>query len=118
MDQLNKHNISVCARGSLAKGLLTSTSSKRAKLEPYLTYDKKELKSLLSKLEADFNLPLMQLALEFTLMHPAVVSNVVGVSSLTQLIDNLKLNLSKLSESDYEKIKEMTQLKNYLKHTS
>ncbi len=118
LDQLNKHNISVFARGSLAKGILTSTSSKRVKLEPYLTYDKRELKSLLNKLEADFNLPIMQLALEFTLMHPTVVSNIVGVSSLTQLIDNLNLNLSKLSETNYEKIKEIAQLNNYLKHTS
>lgn len=116
LDKLDKNNISVFARGSLAKGILTNTSLKRINLEPYLSYTKKELESLFNQLDNYFDIPIKQLALQYTLMHPAIASNVVGVSSLTQLVENLNLNITKLSEADYQKVKDLTKLNNYLKH--
>ncbi len=116
LDQLNNHNISVFARGSLAKGILTNTSAKRTKLEPYLSYNEDQLKTILNKLDEDFEPSIKQIALQFNLMHPAIATNVVGVSSLEQLIENLKFNSAYLTESDYQKLKSLTHLNNYSKH--
>lgn len=116
LDQLNNHNISVFARGSLAKGILTNTSAKRTKLEPYLSYNEDQLKTILNKLDEDFETSIKQIALQFNLMHPAIATNVVGVSSLEQLIENLKFNSAYLTESDYQKLKSLTHLNNYSKH--
>ena len=61
-------------------------------------------------------MPLTQIALQYTLMHPAVASNVVGVSSLEQLIENINSNTQQLAESEYLEIKKLTSLSNYTKH--
>lgn len=116
LDELNKHQISVFARGSLAKGILTHNSKKRNNLEPYLTYNQTELKSIINQLVTEFDLSLQEIALRFTLKHPAVVSNVVGVSTLEQLIENLNAIDAQLTDFDYQKIKKLTHLKNYTKH--
>lgn len=116
LDKLASNNISVFARGSLAKGILTDKSSKRKNLEAYLSYSENELEVLLSKLDYHFDIPLQKIALRYTLMHPAVVSNVVGVSSLEQLIENINYTTTILTKSDYLKIKNLTHLNNYSKH--
>lgn len=116
LDQLKEHNISVFARGSLAKGILTNTSAKRKKLESYLSYNEAQLKTLLNILDKDFEKPIKELALNFNLMHPTIATNVVGVSSLEQLIENLKINSTHFSDLDYLKLKELTHLNNYSKH--
>lgn len=116
LNQLNNNDISVFARGSLAKGILTNNSTKRTDLDSYLTYSKEQLESLLNQLDENSETSIKQIALQFTLMHPAIATNVVGVSSIEQLIDNLNLNTSILTETDYQKIKNLTQLSNYSKH--
>lgn len=116
LDTLKKNKISVFARGSLGKGILTNSSLKRINSDGYLTYEKDELKSIIHTLINRFDKPLTQIALNYTLTHPAVASNVVGVSSLEQLIENINSNTHQLTESEYLEIKKLTFLNNYTKH--
>src|SRR5699024_6167541 len=46
LDQLNQNDISVFARGSLAKGILTDSSTKIKNIEDYLSYDKDQINKI------------------------------------------------------------------------
>lgn len=116
LDQLNQNDISVFARGSLAKGILTDSSTKIKNIEDYLSYDKDQINEIINNINASFDESIKHIALQFNLMHPTIVTNVVGVSSFEQLIENLKFTSTRLTQADYEKLKSMTKLYNYSKH--
>lgn len=79
---LAANGLSVVTRGSLAKGLLTNEWRKRA--EAYMSYEAKELNTLLAKIE-DAYPSVHSVALAYNLQHPVVASTVIGASSAQQL---------------------------------
>lgn len=79
---LNKHNIGVLARGSVAKGLLAGKPA-----EPYLNYSATEVGKMANavlKFSEGKRTP-AQTALCYILGEPAVRAAVVGIRTLTQL---------------------------------
>lgn len=114
LDKLHQNNISVFSRGSLAKGLLTNEIKS---IDSFLNYDRDEFKQIHEVLLTEFSSPISSLAINYVLNHPAITSNVIGVSSLAQLTSNLKyLSDSRLSGDDYNKLKTLTKLINFTQH--
>jgi|SRR5690625_837700 len=119
LDILHEHNISVLARGSLAKGLLSNKADKYRKQkasEGYVAYDEQELRLILDKLK-EFALPLQQLAFQYVLKHPAVASVVVGASSQEQLRENSPyLHMKPMDDTLYHAIQQITKSTTYTQH--
>ena len=111
---LEKNNVSVVVRGSVAKGLLIDK-------EPadYLEYSKAEVANLQKELAllCDESRQASQIALRYVLAHPAVATIALGASKLEQLKDNLKLvDVAPLSEEEVIKLSELTKAVTYQNH--
>lgn len=119
LDDLYDHNISVLARGPLAKGMISSQAlSYVAKkgADGYLDYDKSELAATVTKL-LTLGEPLEKLAFQYILHHRAVVSAVFGASNEEQLLENSRyLHVTNMSDEVYNKIQQMTKYSRYTKH--
>ncbi|MCQ6273803.1 aldo/keto reductase [Bacillus sp. V3B] len=118
---LHEHNISVVTRGSLAKGLLSDkmlakvSSSIREK--GYLDYSFSELTNVLTKLKANFDRPMGEVALQYNLTHPAVASVIVGASSVEQLKENSRAANSKmLTDDEVNLIRSCTKENRFAEH--
>ncbi|MGM8366452.1 aldo/keto reductase [Virgibacillus sp. W0181] len=119
LDLLNDNNISVLARGPLAKGILTSKSTFERKVKSsYLDYTYEEIKHMYNQLGAySKENSLSGLAFQYVLYHPAVTSAVFGASSSDQLIENVRVDLAeKLSPITYAKLQKITKQTNYKNH--
>ncbi|WNV78264.1 aldo/keto reductase [Bacillus atrophaeus] len=92
---LEEHQISVVARGPLAKGLLTEKplekAGDRVKQNGYLTYSYDELANV-RKSVSDIapDLSMTELSLQYLLAQPAVTSVIAGASKIEQLKENIK----------------------------
>lgn len=85
-DALEKEDVSVVTRGSIAKGLLTNEW--RARLQDYMSYPQEQLEDILTKLEELYG-DVHAAALAFNLYYPAVASTVIGARTKEQLQQNL-----------------------------
>ncbi|ARW07376.1 aldo/keto reductase [Bacillus atrophaeus] len=92
---LEEHQISVVARGPLAKGLLTEKplekAGDRVKQNGYLSYSYDELapvRKSVSDIAPD--LSMTELSLQYLLAQPAVTSVIAGASKIEQLKENIK----------------------------
>ncbi|WP_100010732.1 aldo/keto reductase [Lentibacillus sediminis] len=122
LDLLHANSISVFARGPLAKGLLSNHSAEKLKgkgKDGYLEYSGEELQNLLPRIEeqtresADLN----ALAFRYVLQHPAVASAVFGASSLEQLRENSRANVSESLPNDvYLELQQLTKRLTYNQH--
>ncbi|MBA2173795.1 aldo/keto reductase [Halobacillus locisalis] len=122
LDLLHDHNISLLARGPLAKGMLSSKGSGVARQKAdngFLSYSHEEMLDLTKKWQefsSEERTP-TALALQYVLHHPAVASAVFGASSLEQIEDNLTfLNSTELTEQTYNRIQSLTRAVTYDKH--
>ncbi|MFG6114439.1 aldo/keto reductase [Halobacillus sp. MO56] len=122
LDLLHTNNISVLARGPLAKGMLSNKGAKvvesKAK-DGFLEYSYEEMLALTEKLEDYVNeeRTLNTLALQYVLHHPAVATAVFGASSVEQLEENLEfLESAPLTEQIFGEIQAMTSPITYQKH--
>jgi 1-deoxyxylulose-5-phosphate synthase len=117
LDFLLDHQISVIARGPLAKGLLTDT--KKAITEGYLDYTKEELEQLLAKVKrlCQPGKSLTHIALRYALHHPVVATVIPGASRLEQLLENLQAGqIADLTEQEYRQIREWSKANVYTMH--
>lgn len=122
LDLLRDEQISVLARGPLAKGLLTTKAKQTIKTkgkDGYLTYSEQDLQQIEAALQkltheaGSFN----EIALKYVLQHPAVVSAVFGASSSEQVETNVNLNIHhRLSDQLYEQIQSLTTPNVYTNH--
>jgi aryl-alcohol dehydrogenase-like predicted oxidoreductase len=116
---IKEHQVSVIARGPLAKGLLTEKSLEdKITSKGYLTYSESELKNVLPNLEqVDPTHTMTELALQYCL-HSEVVSAVIpGASKLEQLIENAEAgSAERLSQQTYEKLQTLTKFDKYELH--
>lgn len=119
LDELYEQQISVLARGPLAKGMLSSKALKYAANKGdngFLAYNTTELQSTLTQLLA-LDIPLEQLAFQYVLHHPAVVSAVFGASNETQLIENSQyIYTDSMNNKLFEKIQDITKYFTYVAH--
>ncbi|MCR6096603.1 aldo/keto reductase [Salipaludibacillus agaradhaerens] len=88
-----KYNISVIARGPVAKGLLTDEFERKLSTDGYLDYTETELLQLLPKLKAlaeEAGLSMQQLALRYVMDQSPVATAIAGASKPEQLKENVK----------------------------
>ncbi|WP_100373627.1 aldo/keto reductase [Bacillus sp. FJAT-45037] len=122
-DLLDHHNVSVVARGPLAKGLLTrrplNAASEKIQSEGYLDYSYAELKALHDELtnHTELTRPLSELALHYCLAHPTVSAVVTGASSIEQLQENIEaVSTPSLTDDQVEWLKHSTKNSTYFEH--
>lgn len=107
---------SVVARGSLAKGLLTSEGITRAqKMDGYLQYDKQQLLQVLNKL-SEVHDSVHALAIHSVLSSDTVAAAVTGASSPQQLRETLDAYQQSVSAEQIEQAKQITRLDRYEQH--
>ncbi len=116
---INEHNVSVIARGPLAKGLLTEKPlSLKLKTESYLSYTKDELKNLLMEFEnIDSPLTMTEIALQYCLYEDVVGAVIPGASKLEQLLENAAAgNAQPLPSNIHHKLQQIAKLDQYEQH--
>ncbi len=119
---LKKHGISVVTRGTLAQGLLSNASLKKAsgaiKQNGYLDYSYEELQSVIPRLEEIAgSRGLTALSIHFSLSNPVVASCVIGASSVSQLKENIAaLYEQPLTDEELGQIKKLTKAEGYKQH--
>ncbi|KQU20604.1 oxidoreductase [Bacillus sp. Leaf13] len=118
MPLLENKQISIIARGPLAKGLLSEKMLEKANEDGYLDYSYQELKDLLPQLKDKLSgRKLNDTALQFVLSHQSVAAVVPGASSLQQLRENCRaVNSSSLTEAELDVLKQLTKANKYESH--
>ncbi|MFX3633902.1 MAG: aldo/keto reductase [Candidatus Pristimantibacillus sp.] len=118
LSSLAENEISLIARGPIAKGILTDKGQSKA-VKGYLDYNSNELLELheqLQRLVKDSE-QLSQLAIRFSLSHPAVAVAIPGASSVEQLLHNSKASSLELDLSEVrEQIHAISKLNRYELH--
>ncbi|ENH97399.1 D-threo-aldose 1-dehydrogenase [Gracilibacillus halophilus YIM-C55.5] len=118
---LDKQNISVVTRGSLAKGLLSDHYQdvlNRKGQDGYLTYNHNDLKQTIERLTdiLDEGQTLAGLAFQYVLHANAVTSIVNGASSIQQLKENVAAFEQSFDQDQIERAREITQPNYYQNH--
>lgn len=120
---LEKHGISVVARGPLARGLLSDAllnkASESVKQNGYVNYRYQELKELLPLLKEKLTTErgMTAASLQFVLAQPVVAACVVGASSVGQLVENVRaLEQPALTEEELHFIRKLTKSNGYEQH--
>ncbi len=116
----NENNVSVIARGPLAKGILTSNHENKLNNDGYLTYSKNELDKILPalmKIAKDNGYTFEQLALRYTIDRKVVASAIPGASNLSQLEANVSAStLNPIDAEHINKINSFLKRDLYEKH--
>jgi methylglyoxal reductase len=122
LELLHKNQISVLARGPLAKGMLSNRSTEQINKKGnkgYLDYTYEELLKIseeLIKLSGE-QYSVHELAIKYVLKHPAVTSTVFGTSSMNQINENTNINLeNQLPNSVYDELRTITKPIKYKDH--
>ncbi|ADH99707.1 aldo/keto reductase [Salisediminibacterium selenitireducens] len=122
MPLLEQHQISVIARGPVAKGLLSDGWKERHQEDGYLQYSKDELQEVLPRLEDEagkMGMSLQHLALRYVLDHPQTATAVPGASSVKQATDNsAAANHQPLNDKKIGALKLITKEDKYENHRS
>nr|WP_269151684.1 aldo/keto reductase [Sutcliffiella horikoshii] len=122
LDYLHDNNISVIARGPLAKGLLSERGLEKLQEKfngkSYLDYSNEDLSELLPKLtQLSGEKPLQSSAFHYCLSHPAVAAVIPGASSVGQLEANVSaIYEQELSVDEYKVYKELLKQSIYESH--
>jgi aryl-alcohol dehydrogenase-like predicted oxidoreductase len=115
---LRENDISVVARGPVAKGLLSDVGVSKITEKGFMDYSEEELCALLLKLRNHFgNRALTEVALRYVLHNPTIASVVAGASSVEQVKNNANAVRSQpLSEEEVSFIKEISKANMYAQH--
>jgi aryl-alcohol dehydrogenase-like predicted oxidoreductase len=115
---LRESEISVVARGPVAKGLLSDVGIRKISEKGFMDYSEQELRSLLTTLKNHFgDRSLTEVALRYVLSNPTVASVVAGASSVEQVKNNAKAVRSlPLTEEEISFIKEVSKVNVYDQH--
>jgi aryl-alcohol dehydrogenase-like predicted oxidoreductase len=114
LDLLLQNNISVLARGSVAKGLLVNKPS-----TDYLNYNKAEVANAAKAIKevSDDKRSPAQSAMRFVLQHRAITSAVVGIRTAEQLEEAVKtLNSEPLSTNEMNLLRSAVRINYYDQH--
>jgi aryl-alcohol dehydrogenase-like predicted oxidoreductase len=113
LDLLQQNNISVLARGSVAQGLLVDKPAK-----PYLDYSEEQVRAAANAMRsvADKGTA-SQIAMKYTLAHPAVASAVVGIRTMKQLEEAAaSFNYDALSIEELKRLQDVVKPNVYKEH--
>ncbi|KGA96805.1 oxidoreductase [Alkalihalobacillus alcalophilus ATCC 27647 = CGMCC 1.3604] len=118
---LEEHQVSVVARGPVAKGILTERTfdnlPDKIKKNGYLNYSAQELRETrIALYEMKQQHTMNELALTYCLSRPTVASVIAGASSLTQLIENIDASQVFLPESFQKQLSTLTKQDLYKDH--
>ncbi|MGG1573744.1 aldo/keto reductase [Fictibacillus sp. NRS-1165] len=119
LDFLYDKNISVIARGPVAKGWLSERALQRNESDQYLDYQGKEIQVLVQNLHSELGSErsLSQTAIRYALHHPAVASAIPGASSVKQLLSNIGASASeKLSSEEVAAVRSLSKPNVYEQH--
>ncbi|MBD3109589.1 aldo/keto reductase [Bacillus sp. AGMB 02131] len=122
MPLLKEHEISIIARGPIAKGILSDralTQKAQSVLQKgYLTYTYEQLTELLSSLKEAFaSRPIEELAFQYVLSHEEVGAVIPGASSCEQVLKNIKaVQSQKLSAEELQLLRSLTTANKYEQH--
>ncbi|WP_077621658.1 aldo/keto reductase [Sediminibacillus massiliensis] len=122
LDFLYENQISVFARGPVAKGILSKHAEQKVEQkgnEGYLTYSFEELEEIIRSLKGlpESSRGLTALALQYVLYHPAMAAAVFGASSVEQLQENLSSQKAEpLDKQLFEQLQTITKPVTYEKH--
>ena len=112
LELLHANQISVLARGSLAKGLLAGKPP-----AAYLDHETEDVKkmqaSMMKMIQSPEHLPWV--ALQFALHRPAIASAVVGIRTMEQLEQLLSFN-PETSDKDLDKLRNVLPVNVYSNH--
>ncbi|KFN01418.1 aldo/keto reductase [Bacillus clarus] len=118
---LKEHQISIIARGPLAKGLLTDnneTKIEKVKEKDYLSYSYNELKQTLTNVkEITKERSLTGAAIQYCLHNEIVAAVIPGASSTNQLVENVQAsNQSLLTVEEYKQLQTAVKRDTYALH--
>ena len=122
MTLLEENQISIIARGPVAKGLLTEEMFNKAsdsiQENGYLNYTYAELEYLLPSIKEKIKGHSMnELAFQYILASPAVAAIIPGASSTKQLLENIKaVNSNPLTNKELELLRSLTKATKYEAH--
>jgi aryl-alcohol dehydrogenase-like predicted oxidoreductase len=114
LDLLEKHNIGVLARGSLAKGMLVNKPA-----QSYLNYTQQEVGKAAEAVYSASNQERSHAgtAVRFVLHHPAVTSAVVGIRTMEQLQEIANIQKAPLlNKTDIELLRDSIKSNTYTDH--
>lgn len=116
-----ENQISIIARGPVAKGMLSSKmltkASETVKEKGYLDYSYEELADLLPAIQETLPRPLTETALQYVLANPSIATVVAGASSVEQLRENCQAVRSlPLTEEELTALKKLTKANVYTSH--
>lgn len=113
---LEKHNVSLLSRGTLAKGLLTENGRNRVnKTNEYLSYSQIELLATLEQLQK-LDAPITSVALQYVLKRSVTGSLILGASSTEQLLESIHAYSIKVPRDILLKAEEITKKEIYKEH--
>lgn len=119
---LKEHEISLIARGPIAKGILSDRmliKDEQAILHNgFLTYNYHQLTELLSSLKEAFaSRPIEDIAFQYVLSHEEVGAVIPGASSCDQVLKNIKaVQSQKLSLEEIQFLRSLTTFNQYDQH--
>lgn len=118
LNELAQQQISVIARGPVAKGLLSERAAEKVPEEGFLDHDKKNVLAAAEVLQnlANNDRNTSQIALRYALSHPAVAATIPGASRMEQLLNNIKAANVHLSNDEIQYIRQQTKANVYEKH--
>lgn len=118
LDLLNEHQISVIARGPVAKGMLSDKTEEKTPKNGFLDYTKEEVIEIANKIQEVSNedRSTSQIALRYTLSHPAVATAIPGASRSEQLLENINATNVQLTDVEIKNIRRQSKANVYEKH--
>ncbi|MFB5678670.1 aldo/keto reductase [Paenibacillus terreus] len=115
---LEKEGISLIARGPVASGVLAERGVIKA-AKGYLDYEQSELLKVRERLAAFANdeRSMEQVAIRYSLAHPAVATAIAGASSPEQLQHNVgAAAVTSLTEQEISELRSITRANRYTQH--
>lgn len=122
MSLLDQNDISIVARGPVAKGLLTNIMLQKAtpsiKENGYLDYSYEELSEIVGRLHENFaSRSIEEIALQYVLAHKTVGAIIPGASSPEQVIANVQaVQAQPLSNEEIHFVQSLTKPHTYTQH--
>ncbi len=118
---LAKHNVSILARGPVAKGLLTNHNAQKIQRvmdKGYLSYSYEELQATIKRVkQATSTRSLSETAIQYCLYNPVVAAAISGASSLEQLYENVRVaEAMPLTKEEYDCLASITKQDQYTLH--
>jgi 1-deoxyxylulose-5-phosphate synthase len=113
LELLHENNVSVIARGPVAKGLLSSKPA-----VTFQDYSRKEVENVQRGLESLVTptRTKAQIALRFALSRPAVATTIPGASKATQLEENVGSSGVTLTDNELEHLRKLSRANMYELH--